>query len=120
MSVRVLIVDDDPSFRDVATELLRTRGFDVVGVAVDGREAVDAVDPMNPDAVLLDVQLPGVEGLGLAAKLSRDGEGPRILLTSSDEEAVTEELAQRQGAVGFVPKSELALVDLGRYFSAAS
>ena len=120
MPIRVLIVDDDPSFRKTADELLRARGLTVAGEAADHGEAVAAVRDLHPDGVLVDVHLTDVDGFEVAGELSAGGEGPRVLLTSSDREAATEELAGRCGAVGFVPKTELVSADLERYFSAGS
>ena len=117
MPLRVLIVDDDPWFRESAAELLRTRGFAVAGEASDYGAAVTAVRELDPDGVLVDVHLPNIDGFQVAGKLSPGGDGPRVLLTSSDQEAATEELAEQCGAVGFVPKTELASADLESYFS---
>ena len=117
MQLRVLIVDDDPWFRQTAGELLRARGFAVAGEASSYGEALAAVRDLELDGVLVDVHLPDVDGFEVAAKLSPHGGGLRVLLTSSDREAATERLAERYGAVGFVPKTELASADLERYFS---
>ena len=115
----MLIVDDDPSFRESARRLLRARGLAVAGEASDYEEALAAVRELAPDGVLVDVHLPGIDGLEVADELSRDGFGPQVLLTSSDSGAATVALAERHGAVGFVPKTELASADLERYFSRA-
>jgi CheY-like chemotaxis protein len=115
MATRVLIVDDDRSFRRTAAMLLRARGFEVVGEAADGREAIAATEALQPDAVLLDVHLPDGDGLELARRLSPGGWGPSVLLTSSDADAASQELAERRGAAGFVAKTELASARLERY-----
>jgi CheY-like chemotaxis protein len=115
----VLIVDDDPSFRETARRLLRARGLAIAGEASDYDEALAAVRALAPDGVLVDVHLPGIDGLEVANALSRDGVGPLILLTSSDSGAATTALAEQHGAVGFMPKTELASADLERYFSRA-
>jgi len=116
MATRVLIVDDDRSFRRAAAMLLRARGFEVVGEAADGREAIAAIEALQPDAVLLDVHLPDGDGPELARRLSPDGWGPRVLLTSSDADAASQELAERCGAAGFVAKTALASAGLQRYW----
>jgi two-component system nitrate/nitrite response regulator NarL len=116
--VTVLIVDDDPSFREVATELLLARGFEIAGQAATEREAVAAVRRLRPDAVLLDIQLCGSDGFHVISELTRAGCAPRVLLTSSDPGAATSRLAEQAGATGFVPKVELAAADLARYFNA--
>ena len=66
MAVRVLIVDDHAPFRALARMLLVADGFDVVGEAVDGADALVAAHDLRPDVVLLDVQLPGEDGFAVA------------------------------------------------------
>lgn len=112
---RVLIVDDDPAFRKTAGELLRARGFAVVGEASDYREALAAASDLEPDGMLVDVHLPEVDGFEIAAALSRRPRGPLVLLTSSDDQAATHQLAKQRGAQGFIPKTDLATADLRRY-----
>ena len=119
MPLRVLIVDDDPSFRATARRLLRARGLAVAGEASDYKHALAAVRELAPDGVLVDVHLPDIDGLEVAEELSRNGIGPQVLLTSSDSGAATAALAEQHGAVGFVPKTELAGADLASYFSRA-
>jgi len=115
MRLRVLLVDDDAGFRRAARELLRDRGFEVVGEAGDVAEGLAAVARLDPDAVLLDVSLPDGDGVELARELC-DGSGrPRVLLTSSDPEAVTMEMLQTCSARGFIPKAEIAAADLVGY-----
>jgi DNA-binding NarL/FixJ family response regulator len=112
----VLIVDDNPSFRAIAAELLRAQGFEVSGCAADAKEAVDGIRGGSPDGVLLDVNLVDVDGLELAARLVAEDGQRGILLTSSDPHAASDELALRCGAAGFLPKTALAQSDLRRYF----
>lgn len=116
----MLIVDDDPSFRATARRLLRARGLAVAGEASDYKEALAAVRELAPEGALVDVHLPGIDGLEVADGLSGDGVGPQVLLTSSDPGAATAALAEQHGAVGFVPKTELAGADLEGYFSRAA
>jgi len=115
MPVRVLIVDDDEAFREFAAQLLGGRGYDVVGRAGGVAEARAAVGRLRPDALLLDVNLPDGNGVALATELSRDGESPRVLLTSTDSSAVTRPLLERSGATGFVAKPDLTAADLRVY-----
>jgi DNA-binding response OmpR family regulator len=115
--VCVLVVDDDPSFRDAVGDLLTARGFEVVGYAEDEDEAMAAIQQLRPDAVLLDIRLPGSDGFCLARRLSTGHRAPIVLLTSSDPDAANQRLAVESGAVGFVPKAELGGTDLGRYFA---
>jgi CheY-like chemotaxis protein len=112
----VLVVDDDASFREAVTELLRTRGFEIVGYAVDEKNAMEAARSLRPDAILLDATLASCDDFDLVRRLSGPDEGIPVLLTSSDRDAASEPLAQECGAVGFVPKIELIDVDLRKYF----
>src|SRR5881227_1792297 len=67
---RVLIVDDHESFRSSARLLLEAEGYEVVGEAEDGAAALRAVEELSPELVLLDVQLPDVDGFDVAARLT--------------------------------------------------
>ena len=77
MTRTILIVDDHPSFRASARMLLEAEGFDVIGEAEDGASALRAVEELRPDVVLLDVQLPDIDGLEVAARLSAERLRPR-------------------------------------------
>jgi DNA-binding NarL/FixJ family response regulator len=104
----VLIVDDHPSFRASARMLLECEGFDVVGEVEDGAGALAAVVDLEPDVVLLDVQLPDINGFEVAARLTANGSSPAIVLTSSRDVEDLGFLAGRDGVRGFIPKSELS------------
>ena len=112
MPVRVPLVDDDEAFRRAAAEVLGRRGYHVVGGVGTVAEARDAIGRLQPDALLLDVQLPDGNGVELATELSRDGTPARVLLTSTDDSAVSRRLVERCGATGFVAKSDLMTADL--------
>ncbi len=105
MATTVLIVDDHPSFRASARMLLESEGFVVVGEAESGLRAIEAVRDLHPDLVLLDVQLPDIDGIEVAARLTSNGAAPAIVLTSSRDLA---DLGSLGGARGFIPKSELS------------
>ncbi len=70
MAGRILIVDDSPGFRAAAAELLAARGFEVLGAAADGKQALAAVAGGCPDGILLDINLPGSDGFAVAASLA--------------------------------------------------
>jgi DNA-binding NarL/FixJ family response regulator len=105
---RVLIVDDHPSFRASARTLLEAEGFDVVGEAADGTSALTEAGRLQPDFVLLDVQLPDIDGFDVAARLTCRGGGPLVVLVSSRDSSDFGPLVMRSGACGFVPKAELS------------
>jgi CheY-like chemotaxis protein len=83
----VLIVDDHAAFRASASALLQAEGFDVIGEASDGAGAVQAVTVLQPDIVLLDIQLPDLDGLAVAEELARIPNAPAVVLTSSRDAA---------------------------------
>jgi DNA-binding NarL/FixJ family response regulator len=104
----VLIVDDHSSFRATARTLLEAEGFEVVGEAVSGESALEAVARLRPDVVLLDVQLPDMDGFEVASRLPTNGTRPAIVLTSSRDASEFGNLVESSGARGFVPKGELS------------
>jgi DNA-binding NarL/FixJ family response regulator len=108
MPVTVLIVDDHPSFRATARLLLESEGFEVVGEASDGTSGLDAARALEPDLVLLDVQLPDIDGFEVAARLTNGRSAPVVVLTSSRDESDFGPLVSESGARGFVPKAELS------------
>jgi DNA-binding NarL/FixJ family response regulator len=115
VSPSILIVDDHPSFRSTARALLEAEGFEVVGVAEDGAGAIVAAKRLRPEVILLDVQLPDIDGFEVAARLTSNGTSPAVVLTSSRDASEFGALVDRSGARGFVPKAELsgeALVSL--------
>jgi DNA-binding NarL/FixJ family response regulator len=106
----VLIVDDHPSFRSTARALLEAEGFEVVGEAEDGASGLAAAAELRPDLILLDVQLPDLNGFEVASRVrqSANGTAPVIVLTSSRDEADFGSLVEESGAAGFVAKAELS------------
>jgi DNA-binding NarL/FixJ family response regulator len=105
---RVLIVDDHPSFRASARVLLEAEGFDVVGEAADGAAALSEAGRLQPEVVLLDVQLPDIDGFDVAARLTGIPGAPTVILVSSRDGSDFGPLVTRSGARGFVPKAELS------------
>ena len=104
----VLIVDDHPKFRASARRLLEAEGFDVIGEAGDGHAAIEAAQQLQPDMVLLDVQLPDLNGFEVAARLSALGLPLAVVLTSSRNPAEYGRLETNATVRGFVPKAELS------------
>jgi DNA-binding NarL/FixJ family response regulator len=116
MRNRALIVDDHPSFRKTARVLLEAEGFEVVGEAENGAQALRLASELRPDFLLLDVQLPDLDGFEVAARLLEDADvesegnaaSPAVILTSSRDGSEFGSLVARSGALGFVPKGELS------------
>jgi DNA-binding NarL/FixJ family response regulator len=108
VAVTVLIVDDHPSFRASARTLLEAEGYRVVGEAENGEDAVKAARDLDPDLVLLDVQLPDIDGFHVAARLRKLEHPPTVILTSSRDGADYGHCIGDCGARGFVPKADLS------------
>lgn len=104
----VLIVDDHPDFRASASSLLEAEGFDVVGGVADGASALAAVESMRPEVVLLDVQLPDLDGFEVAERLAAAPDPPRVVLISSREAAAYGPRLATAPARGFLAKRELS------------
>jgi DNA-binding NarL/FixJ family response regulator len=115
VALTVLIVDDHPSFRALARTVLQAEGFDVIGEAVDGASALTEAARLRPELVLLDAQLPDTDGFAVAAQLTRDGDGPAVVLTSSRDAADFGPLVSESGALGFVAKAELSAAALAAF-----
>jgi DNA-binding NarL/FixJ family response regulator len=104
----VLIVDDHAAFRASASALLEAEGFDVVGEAADGAEALRAVAALRPEIVLLDIHLPDLDGLAVAEQLATIPHAPAVVLTSSRDAATYGPRVHTVPARGFIPKSALS------------
>jgi DNA-binding NarL/FixJ family response regulator len=104
----VLIVDDHKAFRTSARHLLEAEGFVVVGEAANGSEALELVGELSPDLVLLDIQLPDIDGFVVAKELQNRGERATIVLTSSRDAGDYGACISESGARGFVPKGDLS------------
>ena len=105
MATTVLIVDDHSAFRSRARRMLEADGFEVVGEAADGASGVDAARRLEPDVVLLDLQLPDTTGFAVAEEIAGEA---AVVITSTRDSADFDALARRSGARGFVSKAELS------------
>src|SRR4051794_24126195 len=105
MPLRVLIVDDHPEFRRHARRMLESDGLDVVGEAQDSASAIERARALQPDVVLLDVNLPDESGLSVVDRLCPPGSAtPAVVLTSTRAARDLEPLLLRSHARGFIPK----------------
>src|SRR5512142_1948637 len=103
--MRILLVDDHALFRDGVASLLRAWGHEVVGQAADGAQAVELVDNLVPEVVLMDVRMPKVSGLEATAEIkSRHPEVAIVMLTVSEDESDLFR-AIKAGAQGYLLKN---------------
>jgi DNA-binding NarL/FixJ family response regulator len=124
MAVRVLIVDDQEPFRAVARTVVEmTDGFEVIAEAEDGEASVVSAHEMHPDLVLMDVNLPGINGLEATRQILADSDANRpvvVLVLSTYEAAEYGPQASEAGAASFIPKSEFSPERLVEAWSAAA
>lgn len=108
-----VIVDDHDGFRAMARQMLEDAGFDVVGEASDGAGAMDRVAALQPDLVLLDVQLPDTDGFTVADGIARTSPGAVVVLTSvRDADDYGQDRVATTPGRRFIPKAELSGVNL--------
>jgi DNA-binding NarL/FixJ family response regulator len=107
MTRSILIVDDHPGFRRAARDLLDAEGFAVVGEAPDGETAVSEARRLHPSIVLLDIQLPDLDGFEVAEQLAgMDGPPLVVLVSSRSRQSYADQLVGAPVA-GFIPKGDL-------------
>jgi DNA-binding NarL/FixJ family response regulator len=104
----VLIVDDHAGFRASARALLEADGFDVVGEAADGESAVEQARLLHPQVVLLDIQLPGMDGFAVAKRLAAEPAAPAVVLISSRGRGAFRSRLAATPVRGFITKAEFS------------
>jgi len=103
--VRVVTVDDQPFFRTAARAIVdSTPGFELVGESADGESALELIPRLDPDIVILDVRMPGIDGIDVADRLHREDPDRIIILASSLEPETLARLARGCGASAVVQK----------------
>jgi two-component system response regulator DesR len=106
--IRVLIADDDRAFRDSLRELIeRQPELSVVGMAADGLEAIELADDLDPDAVVLDVHMPLLDGVTAAARLRRDHPNVCLIALTGDGAPALHRAVREAGADEVLLKTEL-------------
>ena len=108
MARTLLIVDDHRAFRDFARTVLSRDGFDVAGEAEDGESALGAVPTLRPDVVLVDVQLPGIDGIAVAEQLAALEAPPDVVLMSGRTASDYGSRLSGSPARGFIPKQDFS------------
>jgi DNA-binding NarL/FixJ family response regulator len=108
MRSRLLIVDDNAGFRQAARDLLQRQGADVVGVASNGAEAARLARELQPDCVLVDIELGPESGLDLATRLTTEHHQRVVLISVYSETEFIDAIATTP-ALGFIPKADLSV-----------
>ena len=107
-AVGVLIVDDQAPFRRAAKMVMAaTPGFDVIGEAESGEEAVELFDSLEPGLVLMDINLPGINGIEATRRIRADHPEVEVILLSTYSEADLPANARDVGALAYVHKEDL-------------
>ena len=106
--MRVLIADDEPLFAEALELLLGAdERIEVVGRATDGARAVELTRELEPDLVLMDLSMPGMDGFSATEQIARDSDVRVLVLTGSDDPADVAK-ARRAGAVGYITTDQIA------------
>jgi DNA-binding NarL/FixJ family response regulator len=121
MTVRVLIVDDQEPFRVAARMVVElTDGFEIVGEAETGEDSVTMASDLAPDLVLMDVNLPGINGLDATRQILAASDTVVVLLLSTYEEEEYAPKAAECGASSYIPKAVFGPDRLEAAWAAAS
>jgi len=121
VTLRCVIVDDSPAVLRAAGDLLEAQGISVVGVAATGAEALSLMEELEPDVMLIDIDLGRESGLQLARRLSERFVTSRtcLILSSTHGEADYADLIAASPAIGFLPKSDLSATAIRRLVALA-
>ena len=106
MTERILIVDDHPLTREALAGLLAQNGFDVIGQAASGEEAIAAAAELKPDLILLDLSMPEMDGLAALPLLRQASPETEVVVLTASEDEANLLGAIRAGAAGYLLKSE--------------
>ena len=121
MGVRVLIVDDQEPFRAAARTVVElTDGFEVAGEAETGEASVEMTRQLRPDLVLMDVNLPGIDGVEATRRILAENDDVVVVMVSTYEAAEYAPRAAEAGAAGYIPKSEFEPDRLTEVWAAAT
>ena len=109
MMPRVLIADDEPLFAEALAVLLGVDArIEVVGRALDGSEAVELARELDPDVVLMDLSMPGVDGFEATERILAEDGGTHVLVLSGSDDPADIAKAREAGAAGYITKDRIA------------
>ena len=106
MKLSVVVVDDNASFLAKLVSILEVE-FEVQGTAMDGRSAVEIIVKKQPDVVVLDLEMPGLNGIEVTRELSKDTPRPAVVICSVESDPELIEAAREAGALGYVFKARI-------------
>jgi len=116
--VRVVLVDDQEAFMNALVAVVdATRGFVVVGQASTGEESLELTDELKPGLVLMDVNLPGIDGIEATRRLRERGAPPVVILLSTHDEDAGDLFVAQSGANAYVTKSDFGPQRLSQIWS---
>jgi DNA-binding NarL/FixJ family response regulator len=114
MAVRVLIADDHRLFAEALRAILASdRRIEVVGLAVSGDEAVKKAKELEPDVVLMDISMPGLDGVEATRKILAAQKDVRVLMVTGSDARQDVDAARSAGAAGYVTKDKIAAELIG-------
>lgn len=116
--LRVVIADDDAFARRVLRDGLQNAGFTVIAEATDGREAIELATYYSPDVVVLDLVMPGIDGIEATRRITEQAPGSKVIILTSNSDDDAGVTGLRAGAVGFLSK-EMDLDALPRALESA-
>src|SRR4051812_32036124 len=120
MSVRVLIVDDHRLFAEALQAILTAdERIEVVGLAESGEEAVRRAEELDPDVVLMDISMPGVDGVEATRRIRSGGAATQVLMVTGSDARQDVDAARAAGASGYVTKDKIAAELIGAIIDAA-
>jgi DNA-binding NarL/FixJ family response regulator len=107
MKLRIVVVDDSASFLAMFVSVLGTE-FDIVATAMDGKSALESIRSCRPDVIVLDLEMPVLNGIEVTEELVKHPPCPAIVICSVENDPEVVEAARRAGALGYVFKSRVS------------
>ena len=119
-AVRVLVVDDQQTYRYAAAFVIEmSDGFELAGTAESAEEGIGLADELLPDLVLMDINLPGLNGIEATRRIVSNHPGTGVIVFSTHSASDYASLARDAGAIGFISKAELEPELLSRLWHAS-